>query len=40
MRKVRVKKLRKMFRVLSVGKEETQNNHWRRFKKMMRGEKV
>lgn len=37
MRKTRVKRLRKMFRVLSVGKEETQNNFWRRFKRSMRG---
>lgn len=40
MRKVRVKKLRKMFNVLSIGKEEVEKNHWRRFKKMMKGEKV
>lgn len=40
MRKVRVKKLRKMFNVLSIGKESTEKNHWRRFKKTMRGEKV
>jgi hypothetical protein len=40
MRKTRVKKLRKMFKILSVGKEEVVNNHWRRFKKTMRGVKV
>lgn len=37
MRKVRTKKLRKMFIILSAGKEQVVKNHWRRFKRSMRG---
>lgn len=37
MRKVRVKKLRKAFALLSIGKDEVKKCHWRKFKKNMRG---